>query len=1273
MSGHTQSLKKRILQQTASKDRGKFLRQLHAAGKDAVKMDALIAKIDQSIATCSLRMLNRPVSRLDETLPFFEHREELTRLINNHQVIVVCGETGSGKTTQLPQLCLDLGLADLGLIGHSQPRRIAATSVASRIASELNCEATRAVGYKIRFRDRSHADGYIKIMTDGILLAEIQHDRLLSQYTTLIIDEAHERSLNIDLILGYIKQILPRRPDLKVIVTSATIDPERFSNYFAKAPIVNISGRTYPVEIRYRSTDDEDRDELASLVDAIDELDHESRGDMLVFFPGERQIREATEHLGKHLRDDNIILPLYSRLAHREQQSIFKQHRQRKIVLATNVAETSLTVPGIKYVIDTGLARMSRYSWRSRVQRLPIEKVSQASANQRSGRCGRVSAGICIRLFSQEDFNNRPEFTEAEILRSNLASVILQMNELKLGAIQQFEFLDNPDSRLINDGFRLLFELKASDVDEKILKHGRIIASLPVDPRLAHMLITGSQFGCLTEMLIIVSALAVQDPRDHRPEVRQNILQSHAEWRDKTSDFMFWINVWNALEEQQKLLSRNQFSRWCRKHYLSYIRVREWQDTHRQIRDSISEQNFSFNHKEAEPEVIHRCIFNGIPGHIASLQADKEYLGTKGRKLKIFPGSELSRQAPSWLMAFAFIETSQLFAHSVARCNPQWAMQDAQHLHQYEYYEPHWQSKQGRVGALRNTRIYGLLIEAGKKVNFASIEPVQSRQIFIQSGLVEGQYFGRVKAIRRNQDLLNHYQYEEDKLRRRDLLIGEQQLYEFYDARLPAEAVDSVSFDAWFKKQDEQAQQQLQFLKTDILQTETVDHSKRDYPEQVIKRGQTLNLNYKFDPADEFDGVTVDLPIELLNQFSDTDFDWLVPGLILERITALIRTLPRGIRKNFIPVKDFSEACLQRINTNKSLFDELTLALHQMTGVAIDPDHWKPKDLDRHLRMHYRIHQGDKLIAEGHFLNELQNNLGQKARQQFDQKVQNNNTISRTDLKDWDFDEHPASVKIHRGKQSIITYPALVDYESSVAIECFETAEEAHFYHASGIARLFYFRLSESVRYLKKNLPEIDRTGMMYLSFGSQNDLVDDIFIASIFDCFMDNPMPTTRSEFESSLATNEDYFIETCQSSAELGFQSLLKMREVRKSVARSNLPNNHKFDIEYQIDNLIYAGFIRDCGVNQLKRLPIYLLAIDKRINNYKTDSPILESHLKVLNNLWQEYLALSENTRIAPGKLNTLRWMIEELRIASFSQPIKTPKPVSETRIRRFIETF
>ncbi|MFT5502319.1 MAG: ATP-dependent helicase HrpA [Gammaproteobacteria bacterium] len=1273
MSGHTQSLKKRILQQTAAKDRRKFLRQLYAAGKDTARLNALIEKVDQSIASCGLRKLNRPKSRLDENLPFFEYRDELTNLIQDHQVIVVCGETGSGKTTQLPQLCLDLGLADLGLIGHSQPRRIAATSVSSRIASELNCEATQAVGYKIRFRDRSHADGYIKIMTDGILLAEIQHDRLLSQYTTLIIDEAHERSLNIDLILGYIKQILPRRPDLKVIVTSATIDPDRFSNYFDKAPIVNISGRTYPVEIRYRNTDDEDRDELASLVDAIDELDHESRGDMLIFFPGERQIREAVEHLGKHLRDDNVILPLYSRLAHREQQLIFKPHRQRKIVLATNVAETSLTVPGIKYVIDTGLARMSRYSWRSRVQRLPIEKISQASANQRAGRCGRVSAGICIRLFSEEDFNNRTEFTEAEILRSNLASVILQMNELKLGAIQQFEFLDNPDSRLINDGFRLLFELKASDADEKILKHGRVIASLPVDPRLAHMLITSHQFGCLTEILIIVSALAVQDPRDHRPEVRQNILQSQAEWRNKTSDFMFWINLWKALEEQQKLLSRNQFSRWCRKHYLSYIRVREWQDTHRQIRDSIAQQKFNFNSTEADPEVIHRCIFNGIPGHIASLQADKEYLGTKGRKLKIFPGSELSRQSPAWLMAFAFIETSQLFAHSVARCNPQWAMQDAEHLHQYEYYEPHWQPKQGRVAALRNTRIYGLLIEAGKKINFASIDPIQSRQIFIQSALVEGQYFGRAKVIRRNQDLLSHYQYEEDKLRRRDLLIGEKQLYEFYEARLPAEAVDSVSFDAWFKKQDEQTQQQLQFLKTDILQTENIDRSKQDYPEQINKRGQTLNLNYHFDPADEFDGVTVDLPIELLNQFSDTDFDWLVPGLILERITALIRTLPRGVRKNFIPVKDFSEACLQRINPEKPLFDELTLALYQMTGVTIEIEHWKPRDLDRHLRMHYRIHQGDKLIAEGHFLNELQTDLGQKARQQFDQKVQNNNTISRTDLKDWDFEEHPTSVTIHRGKQKIITYPALVDYENSVAIECFETAEEAHFYHASGIARLFYFRLSESVRYLKKNLPEIDRSGMMYLSFGNQSDLVDDIFIASIFDCFMESVIPNTRSEFESSLSANEERYIETCQSCAELGYQSLLKMREVRKSASLSKLPSNHKNDIEYQIDNLIYSGFIRDCGVDQLRRIPIYLSAIEKRIGNYKTDSPVLESHLKILKTLWQEYLTLSENTRIELVKLKTLRWMIEELRITSFSQPMKTPKPVSETRIRRFIENL
>jgi ATP-dependent helicase HrpA len=741
------------------------LKKFQQSKTDKGQEQNLIDAIANSVERVQQRRQQKPDSRLDQSLPFYDHRDELAEVIKRQQVVIVCGETGSGKTTQLPQLCLDLGLADFGLIGHTQPRRIAAQSVSSRIAEELKTELGAAVGYKIRFSDRSNPAGYIKLMTDGILLAEIQNDRWLNAYSTIIIDEAHERSLNIDLLLGYLKQILPRRPDLKLIITSATIDPERFSQYFDNAPILNISGRTYPVEIRYRAVmaDDRDRDRLLALTDAVDELMQVAVEDILVFFASERQIREAAEKLSKRYQREYDVLPLYGRLSHNEQQRIFQRHTRRRIVLATNVAETSITVPGIRYVIDTGLVRLSRYSWRSRVQRLPIEKTSQASANQRSGRCGRLAPGICIRLYDEDDFNNRAEFTEPEILRTNLASVILQMNLLKLGSIHGFNFVDSPDSRLINDGFRLLFELHATDENDRILELGRQIANLPLDPRLAAMLIRAQQLDCLNEILVIASALSIQDPRNTQAENRQAAQEKHRVWQHQNSDFLFWLNLWRELQQQKAELTRNQFSRWCAKHYLSYIRVREWQDIYQQLKQQLRESKARFNRAQAEDDTIHRCIFTGIPSHIASFDGEKQFQGTRNRQVAIFPGSDLAKQTPKWIMAFSMIETTRLFAHGVARFNPQWAMQDAEHLHQYEYYEPHWQARQGRVAAYRNTRIYGLLIEGGKRVNFAAIDAKQSREIFIQRALVEGDYQTNIEVIKSNRKLIDQIFVSEPK------------------------------------------------------------------------------------------------------------------------------------------------------------------------------------------------------------------------------------------------------------------------------------------------------------------------------------------------------------------------------------------------------------------------------------------------------------------------------------------------------------------------------
>jgi len=1247
----------------------RLLKKIKQSPKDQSQNQRLLGAIERSMARVQLRQQQRPASRLDQSLPFYDHREQLAEAISSHQVVIVCGETGSGKTTQLPQLCLDLGLADTGLIGHTQPRRIAAQSVSSRIASELQTEVGAAVGYKIRFRDRSNASGYIKLMTDGILLAEIQNDRWLNAYSTIIIDEAHERSLNIDLLLGYLKHILPHRSDLKVIVTSATIDPQRFSTYFNDAPILNISGRTYPVEIRYRPVVEDDR-ERQVLAEAIDELLQVAVEDILIFFASEREIRDAVEKLSKRYQRDYDVLPLYGRLDAKDQQKIFQRHTKRRLVLATNVAETSITVPGIRYVIDTGLARLSRYSWRSRVQRLPIERISQASANQRSGRCGRLAPGICIRLYDEDDFNNRPEFTEPEILRTNLASVILQMSLLKLGSIHAFNFVDSPDSRLINDGFRLLFELHASDENDRILDVGREIAGLPVDPRLAAMLIRAQQLDCLSEILVITSALSIQDPRNTQQEHRQAVQQKHQPWQEANSDFLFWLNLWQDLQLQKAELSRNQFSRWCARHYLSYMRIREWQEIYQQLRQQLRESKCRFNRSAADADTIHRCIFTGIPSHIASFDGEKQFQATRNRQVAIFPGSNLVKQTPKWIMAFSMIETARLYAHGVARFNPRWAIQDASHLHQYEYYEPHWQARQGRVAAYRNTRIYGLLIEGARRVNFAAIDAKQSREIFIQRALVEGDYQTNIEVIKSNRKLIDYLQHQEDKQRRRDILISDRQLYQFYDEHLPPEAVDAPSFESWLGKQSRNLIDELRLVEENLVEQEIADNSVTDYPAEIEIRDQTLKLDYVFDPGNEFDGVTVRIPMLLLNQFNETDFDWLVPGLLKQKIEAIIRSLPRKLRKNFIPVSEFSEACFQRMDSRGDFYQELQTALQQMTGIRISPDDWQQQQIERHLFMHYWLEQDGEGFAQSNSLTALQAEFGNQARESFEQELQQVDSIARSDLVEWDFDRWESRQTLQRNGQQICVYAALVDYEDSVSIELFETESDAGFYHPTGVARLIYLQQVNTIKYLKKNLPNVDSTALMYSSIASKLEMVEDIIMASVFACFLDGKIPDSKAKFRNCVDQNEKQFIGYANRISELAHQILTLYRALNSALDDALLPANHLQDIRKQCAHMVYAGFLRDTALNNLSRIPAYLQAIQKRLQNYKSDTTRIDINLGKVQVFSDHYLSLSENYIKDYEKLNELRWMIEEFRIACFAQPMKTRIPVSEQKLQKLI---
>ena len=1290
---HQLSFEAQILQHCYGTDRAKLLQLLKKSRRfknDEKLRKTLTSLISASAEKVATRQQQRPKSQLDQSLPFYDHQQELAEAIATNQVTIVCGETGSGKTTQLPQLCIDLGLADLGMIGHTQPRRIAAQSVCNRIAEELKSEVGAAVGYKIRFGDHTSSKGYIKLMTDGILLAEVQNDRLLNQYSTIIIDEAHERSLNIDLLLGYIKQILPKRPDLKVIVTSATIDPERFSNYFNQAPILNISGRTFPVEMRYRAPAQDDRDYNQALVEAVEELTQAGKEDILVFFSGERQIREAADKLSKIFHQDYDILPLYSRLSQGDQQRIFQRHTKKRIVLATNVAETSLTVPGIRYVIDTGLARLSRYSWRSRIQRLPIEKISQASANQRSGRCGRTAPGICIRLYDEEDFNSRAEFTEPEILRTNLASVILQMDGLNLSSINAFDFVESPDSRLVNDGYRLLFELQATDKDDQILTLGREIASLPVDPRLAAMLIRGQQLDCLSEALVIVSALSIQDPRDSSVDNRQAAQQKHAVWQDEHSDFLFWINLWAELKQQQTDLSRNQFPKWCKKQFLSYPRIREWQDIHSQLKQQLKQRKSKFNTTESDPDLIHRAIFAGIPSHIASFDgtdtAKKQFQATRDRQLLIFPGSGLARKTPKWIMAFSLIETTRLFAHGVARFNTQWAMQDAVHLHQYEHYDPHWQARQGRVAAFRNTRIYGLLIEGGKRVNFAAIDPVQARELFIQRALVEGDYRTSNPVVRANRQLIDHYQKQEDKHRRRDILISDLQLFQFYDAQLPPKIVDAPSFEAWFK-QEPKATNDLLLLTEDSLVEQVIDEDDgTGFPTELNLRNQVLQLDYVFDPASEFDGVTVRIPLVLLNQFQSSDFDWLVPGLLRQKIEGLLRSLPRLIRKNFIPVSDFANACFARIvesGSKGNLYQTLQESLHRMTGVQVKRSDWQLHQLDSHFQMHYWLEDRGDCLAQSHSLEALQEKFGNQANQHFEEQVQHDETLTQSGLTNWDFGDWRSTVEIQqKGSanqgQVIHSYPALVDYEDSVAIELYETVSDAQFYHTTGIARLIYLQLSQTIKYLRKNLPKINQSALMYSAIASKAELIEDLILASIFDCFLNGPLPDSDQSFAACLAQNQNQFIDHANKLAELTHQVLIQYRAAMSDLASASIPASHRSDIAEQCENLVYDGFLRDdLSIANLSRLPAYFQAIQKRIVNFKQGSTRIEEAHLLVRKFWAEYLQLSQSEspleQPDATQLDQLRWMIEEFRIASFAQPMKTKMPVSEKKLHTLITSI
>ncbi|RBM28198.1 ATP-dependent RNA helicase HrpA [Vibrio tarriae] len=1285
---------KKALGECLIKDRFRFSKRIDGASRiknesarNAV-FDEIALDIAQSMMVVEQRKQQMPKIEYPALLPVSQKRDDIAKAIAHHQVVIVAGETGSGKTTQLPKICAELGRGKYGLIGHTQPRRLAARSVANRIAEEMETELGSFVGYKVRFTDQISDQTQIKLMTDGILLAEIQNDRFLNQYDTIIIDEAHERSLNIDFILGYLKQLLPRRPDLKVIITSATIDPERFSKHFSNAPIIEVSGRTYPVEVRYRplAGDDDsesDRDQLEGIFQAVDELCDEGLGDILIFMNGEREIRDTADALSKRNLRDTEIVPLYARLSAGEQNKIFQPHAGRRIVLATNVAETSLTVPGIKYVIDPGTARISRYSYRTKVQRLPIEPISQASANQRKGRCGRTEEGICIRLYSEEDFLSRPEFTDPEILRTNLASVILQMTALGLGDIEAFPFVEAPDKRNIQDGVRLLEELGAindqiKDPKKRLTESGKQLARLPIDPRLARMVLEASKFGCLKEVMIIASALSIQDPRERPSDKQQASDEKHRRFNHEDSDFLTLVNLWHYIGQQQKALTSNQFRRQCKLDYLNYLRVREWQDVYTQLHQSTREMGFKLNDEPGSYHAVHSAILVGLLSHIGMKDQEKnEYHGARNARFNIFPASGLFKKQPKWVMSAELVETSKLWARVVAKIEPDWIEPLAQHLIKRSYSEPHWSKKNAAVMAYEKVMLYGIPIVPKRLVNYGNIDPVLSREIFIRSALVEGDWETKHAFFKQNRALLAEVEELEHKSRRRDILVDDEELFQFYDQRVGTEVVSGRHFDAWWKTASRKTPDLLSFEKEMLFKGDASHITDLDYPNFWHQGNLKLKLSYQFEPGENSDGVTVHIPLPILNQVEPHGFDWQIPGLRHELVVSLIKSLPKTLRKNFVPAPNYADAFLARVTPfEMPLLDAMEKELRRMTGVTVLREDWKLDQLPAHLKITYRaVDHRNRKLNENCDLHELKESLKEKVQETLSQVADDD--IEQRDLHTWSFGELPKVYQQKRGGFEVRAYPALVDKKDSVEIKLFETEQEQLSAMRAGQRRLILLNVPSPIKYLHANLPNKSKLGLYFNPYGKVLDLIDDCIACGVDKLIEERGgMVWEPQAFE---ALKEHVRAELGDTVVEIAKQVetiLTTAYNINKRL-KGKVDFTMAFalsDVKAQIEGLIFSGFATECGWKRLPDILRYMRAIERRMEKLPVDPNKDRLHMLKIEsvaNKYKELLNKIPKGMAIPDNVREIRWMLEELRVSYFAQQLGTPYPVSDKRIINAIE--
>jgi len=1285
---------KRAVASCLNKDKFIFKKRIQGAERieDEAKRKNVLEKIELDILksqeVCAARRAALPKITYPEALPVSQKKDDIKEAIANHQVVIVAGETGSGKTTQLPKICLELGRGVNGYIGHTQPRRLAARSVAQRIAEELECELGQSVGFKIRFSDNVSDTTHVKLMTDGILLAEIQQDRFLNQYDTIIIDEAHERSLNIDFILGYLKNLLPKRPDLKVIITSATIDPERFSKHFNNAPIIEVSGRTYPVDVRYRpltdidtTSADSENDLLQGIFDAVDELCAEGPGDILIFMNGEREIRDTADALSKRNLKGVEILPLYARLSNSEQNRIFAAHSQRRIVLSTNVAETSLTVPGIRYVIDPGTARISRYSYRTKVQRLPIEAISRASADQRKGRCGRVAAGVCIRLYSEDDFNGRPQFTDPEILRTNLASVILQMLSLGLGELTKFPFVQAPDSRNITDGMLLLEELEAikqgkDKFSVSLTDMGRSLSRLPIDPRLARMVLSANTLGVLKEVIVIVAALSIQDPRE-RPQERQGAAtEKHARFDDPDSDFIAFLNLWSYLESQQEALTRNQFRKMCQQDFLAYMRVREWQDIVYQVSTICEEMGFKLNDQPADYQRIHQALLSGLLTQVGFKDEKQHYKGTRNSQFHIFPGSSLFKKSPKWVMSAELVETSKLYARMNARINVEWIVPLAQHLVKKSYSEPHWEKKQGAVIAYEQQTLFGLILVARKRTVYSQIDVPLCRELFIREALVNQELGSNEDFLAHNQNLVEEIHKLENKARRRDILVDEDELFTFYDERIPADVNTRVAFIKWYKGVK---QKQPNLLKMDLamlMQHGAEDITALSYPDVWQQGNLMLPLQYHFEPGKALDGVAVSIPIALLNQVEDIGFDWHIPALRHELVCALIKSLPKSLRRNFVPAPNYADAVLASITPMQGKFiDAITTRLHRMTGVTVPEDAWDLGTLDAHLRIQFEVvDEKGTVLAHGNDIAGLKNKLQHKVSDTLSRVAEPG--IEKQGITDWQFGEIPAEYSQKQGLYEVKAYVALVDKKDSAAIELFDNPLKAEQAHRLGLRRLVLLNIPSPIKYLQQHLPNKAKLGLYFNPFGKVQDLIDDCIAAGVDKLLSKYDEIRDESTFNQAKE----------QIRGELGdvvVDVAMKVEQVLSIAHAINKRMKGKVDltmitahgdIKSQLERLIFKGFVSAHGADKLTDLLRYFKAIEKRLEKLPVDPNKDRLCVLELDKVAEGYKALI--AKLPPGmpipeSVSEIFWMQEELRVSLFAQTLGTAYPISAKRIQNAIK--